>query len=88
MELDSVPAKENQLDRLRNLADKLDCLLETDVMLLGQVTASTVEAWRKRGSGPAHLMLGNRPLYPRKLFLKFLDEKTRVRAQVGVKELL
>ena len=29
------PAAENQLDRLRTLADKLDCLTESDIMLLG-----------------------------------------------------
>ena len=53
MEATRQPAAENQLDRLRTLADKLDCLTETDIMLLGKLSQSTVEAWRKRGTGPA-----------------------------------
>ena len=66
MEATLQPAAENQLDRLRTLADKLDCLTETDIMLLGKLSQSTVEAWRKRGTGPAYILLGNRYLYPRK----------------------
>ena len=63
MEATLQPAAENQLDRLRTLADKLDCLTETDIMLLGKLSQSTVEAWRKRGTGPAYILLGNRYLY-------------------------
>ncbi len=73
------PATENQLDRLRTLADKLDCLTETDLMLLAKATASTVEAWRKRGTGPAYLLLGNRYLYPRKMVAKHLESITKER---------
>ena len=46
MEAFIQPAAENQLDRLRTIADKLDCLTETDIMLLGKLTQRTVEAWR------------------------------------------
>lgn len=88
MEPDFNPAKENQLDRLRTLADKLDCLLETDVMLLAGITANTAESWRKRGTGPAYLMLGNRPLYPRKSVAKFLESRVREPRQVDVKAVL
>lgn len=75
MELESTPAAENQLDRLRSLADRLDCFIETDVMLLAKASASTVEAWRKRGTGPDYILLGNRYLYPRAPFSQFLDSK-------------
>lgn len=88
MESELHPAAESQLDRLRTLADKLDCLLETDVMLLAGVTASTAEAWRKRGTGPAYLMMGNRPLYPRKSVAKFLESRVREPRQVDVKAVL
>ena len=81
-------AAENQLDRLRNIADKLDCLTETDIMLLGMLTQSTVEAWRKRGQGPAYILLGNRYLYPRKAVAKYLDSITRERTSVSAKEAL
>jgi hypothetical protein len=88
MESELHPAAENQLDRLRTLADKLDCLLETDLMLLAGITASTAEAWRKRGTGPAYLMLGNRPLYPRKLAAKFIESRVREPRQIDVKAVL
>ena len=88
MESELHPAAENQLDRLRTLADKLDCLLETDVMLLAGVIASTAEAWRKRGTGPAYLMMGNRPLYPRKSVAKFLESRVREPRQIDVKAVL
>ena len=82
------PAAENQLDRLRTLADKLDCLTETDIMLLGKLSQSTVEAWRKRGTGPAYILLGNRYLYPRKAVQKYLEGITRERNSVAAKEAL
>ena len=88
MESELHPAAENQLDRLRTLADKVDCLLETDVMLLAGVTASTAEAWRKRGTGPAYLMMGNRPLDPRKAVAKFLESRVREPRQIDVKAVL
>lgn len=88
MEATLQPAAENQLDRLRTLADKLDCLTETDLMLLGKLSQSTVEAWRKRGQGPAYILLGNRYLYPRKAVQKYLDSITRERNNVAAKEAL
>jgi hypothetical protein len=88
MEATLQPAAENQLDRLRTLADKLDCLTETDIMLLGKLSQSTVEAWRKRGTGPAYILLGNRYLYPRKAVAKYLDTITRERNSVAAKEAL
>ncbi|CAN7403922.1 helix-turn-helix domain-containing protein [Acidovorax sp. LjRoot74] len=88
MEATLQPASENQLDRLRTLADKLDCLTETDIMLLGKLSQSTVEAWRKRGTGPAYILLGNRYLYPRKAVAKYLEGITRERNSVAAKEAL
>ena len=88
MEATLQSAAENQLDRLRTLADKLDCLTETDIMLLGKLSQSTVEAWRKRGTGPAYVLLGNRYLYPRKAVAKYLEGITRERNSVAAKEAL
>lgn len=86
--MEAQPATENQLDRLRTLADKLDCLTETDIMLLGKLTQGTVESWRKRGQGPAYILLGNRYLYPRKAVAKYLEGITRERNNVSVREAL
>ncbi len=88
MEATLQPAAENQLDRLRSIADKLDCLTETDIMLLGKLSQSTVEAWRKRGTGPAYILLGNRYLYPRKAVAKYLETITRERIPMGKEALL
>ena len=88
MEATIQQAAENQLDRLRTLADKLDCLTESDIMLLGKLSHSTVEAWRKRGTGPAYILLGNRYLYPRKAVAKYLEGITRERNSVAAKEAL
>ena len=86
--MEAQAAIENQLDRLRTLADKLDCLTETDIMLLGKLSQSTVEAWRKRGTGPAYILLGNRYLYPRKAVQKYLEGITRESNSVSAKEAL
>lgn len=88
MEATLQPAAENQLDRLRTLAGKLDCLTESDIMLLGKLSHSTVEAWRKRGTGPAYILLGNRYLYPRQAVQKYLEGITRERNSVAAKEAL
>lgn len=81
-------ANEDQHDRLLALADKLDCLTEADMMLLGKLSPGTVEAWRKRGQGPAYILLGNRYLYPRSAVQKYLDSITRERTSVTAKEAL
>jgi glutaredoxin 2 len=74
-------------DRVRLMAESLDCLLEEDFQLLAGATANTIEAWRKRGQGPAYILLGNRFLYPRKAVAKHLESITRERT-VTVKGLL
>lgn len=75
-------------DRLRDLADKLDCLTEQDFMLLTQTTEGTVEAWRKRGKGPDYILAGNRYLYPRQAVAAFLLSSTRIRSSTLARDLL
>ena len=75
------------IDRVRNMAESLDCFIEEDFQQLAGATANTVEAWRKRGQGPAYIRLGNRYLYPRKAVAKHLESITRYRAGLG-KDLL
>lgn len=83
-----LPATENQLDRLRTLADRFDCITETDLMLLAKATASTVETWRKRGIGPAYIRIGNRVLYPRTAVAEYMEGLTRTRTSLGKEALL
>ena len=65
------------------MAEKLDCFLEEDFRELADATAGTVEAWRKRGQGPAYIRLGNRYLYPRKAVAAHLESITRERTALG-----
>lgn len=71
--------KEADIEKARQMASRLDCLIEEDVQILAKATASTVEAWRKRGTGPEYIQFGNRPLYPQKKLLEFLESKRRAR---------
>lgn len=74
--------------RLVTLADRLDCLTETDLMLLADVAPSTVEAWRKRGESPSYVRAGNRYLYPRAAVAEWLNARMRKRSEVAVEGVL
>ena len=72
-----------EIELVRQMADRLDCLIEEDFQLLAGATANTVEAWRKRGQGPAYIRLGTRYLYPRRAVAKHLESLTRERVALG-----
>ena len=74
-----VTDHQDDIERVRHMADGLDCLLEDDFRLLAGATRLTVEAWRKRGQGPAYIRLGNRVLYPREAVVAYLKSITRDR---------
>ena len=77
-----------ETERVRHMAERLDCFVEEDFQLLAKATENTVEAWRKRGQGPAYIRFGNRYLYPCKAVAKYLDSITRERTSVAAKEAL
>ncbi len=66
-------------DAVRELARSLGCLTEGELQALGNLTANTVEAWRKRGTGPSYILFGNRYFYPHKAVADFLCSKVRER---------
>ena len=72
-----------ELERVRQMAETLDCFIEEDFQQLAGATSNTVEAWRKRGTGPSYIRLGTRYLYPRKAVAKHLESITRVRVSLG-----
>lgn len=74
--------------RIRELAESLDCLVEDDLELLAGVKASTSEAWRKRGTGPAFVRLGNTFLYPRSALRAFLADQVRAPRNGSAKDTL
>lgn len=63
--------------RIRETAAKLDCIVEDDFELLAGIKPSTAEAWRKRGTGPAYVLLGNTYLYPVASLREFIAEKAK-----------
>lgn len=71
------------IDRVRQMAEQLDCFIEEDFQQLAGATPNTIEAWRKRGQGPAYIRLGTRYLYPRKAVAKHLESITRERMALG-----
>lgn len=79
--MNTTEGTDAQAVRLQILADKLDCLTEADFTLLADASPSTVEAWRKRGTGPAYILLGNRYLYPRNAVSEYLKHITRERSR-------
>lgn len=74
-----VTDHEEDIERIRRMADSLDCLLEDDFRLLAGATRTTVEAWRKRGQGPSYIRLGNRVLHPRDAVSEYLRSILRER---------
>jgi len=71
------------LAKLRQMAEALDCFIEEDFRALAGATAGTIESWRKRGTGPSYVLLGNRYLYPRPAVAKHLESLTRVHTSSG-----
>lgn len=70
-----------------SLAWRLDCFTEDEVQVLSGVQLSTLEAWRKRGTGPGFVRFGNRVLYPRIALSDFFARRTASKTGSG-KDLL
>ena len=66
-------------DQVSALAQSLDCIAEHDLCLLAKITPATAESWRKRGKGPAYVLIGNRYLYPRQAVVEFMRSKVHER---------
>lgn len=75
-------------ERAQALAQSLDCLTEADLCALFAITPGTAEAWRKRHTGPAYALVGNRVLYPRAKVAEFLQRQIRQRAEAPARSVL
>ena len=71
--------RQTELERVRQMAATLDCFIEEDFQQLANATPGTTQAWRKRGKGPAYILLGKRYLYPRPAVAQYLASITRER---------
>ena len=66
-------------DQLAHLAASVDCITEHELLLLADIKPVTADAWRRRGMGPAYILIGNRYLYPRKAVAEYLGTLVRER---------
>ncbi len=79
----------NDDSAVAELARSLDCFTEADLCKLADATPMTVEAWRKRHTGPDYVLLGNTFLYPREPLKDFLQARVRkMRGTVNAKAVL
>jgi hypothetical protein len=74
-------------DEVRALAHSLGCATEGELCALADISPGTAKNWRKRGHGPAYVLLGNAYLYPRKGLRAFIAARVRERP-IPVKGLL
>lgn len=72
-----------EIEQVRQMAARLDCILEEDFKVLAGATDSTVESWRKRGVGPAYIRMGTRYFYRLEDIRKFMTTLTRTRGYPG-----
>ena len=82
------PAKSADQLRLATLVQSLDCMTESDLLLLADINISTAEQWRKRGDGPAYIRAGNRYIYPRSAVAEWIAGRVRERKSVEPKGVL
>lgn len=74
--------------RLRELAEAMDCLTEDEHLLLSGWAPETAKAKRKRGEGPPYVRHGLNYFYPRGPYAEYLKQNVRARQAVGAKGLL
>lgn len=84
--MDTTQTQEQE--RIRALAQSVDCIAEPDLCLLADITPNTAESWRKRGKGPAYVLIGNRYLYPRQAVAEFVSSNLRERRAAPGKAVL
>lgn len=60
-----------------SIALSLGFLTEEQMLELAQITPSTLEKWRKTGSGPTFTRLGNAVFYPISAVKEHLESKIR-----------
>lgn len=85
--METTPAV-NEGERIRALAQSLDCFTEEDFILLAKIKPGTADAWRKRGTGPAYVLMGNAYLYPREAVREFISKRLREPRKAAAKDLL
>jgi hypothetical protein len=86
-----VPRRRAELPEdphVRQIAASLDCVTSGEFRALAGITPSTEEAWRKRGTGPDYVLLGNAVLYPREALKTFISRRLRERHKTPARSTL
>ncbi len=73
----------SDLERLRELAARVGCLVQEDYCALAGITESTEISHRKRGLAPPYVVHGTRVLYPVDTLASYLKTKIRDRTDTG-----
>lgn len=73
---------------LGTLAQMVGCLDEDGVATLAGVKPGTLEAWRKRGTGPAYVRLGSNYLYPIEALQAFITSKIKASLAISRQSLV
>lgn len=77
MTTQNTPATDQGRDAIREIALKLNHLPARDFEALAGVKRDTAESWRRRGKGPAYVLLGTEVYYPMDGVEAFMREKAR-----------
>lgn len=68
----------------RRIADKLGYMTEETLISLAKVKPSTVEDWRKRGTGPAPVRLGSAYFYEFSDVIDFMKSLKKERSREAI----
>ena len=82
------PLPDDDKERLRQLAQALDCLTEEEHLLLTGWAPETAKAKRKRGDGPPYIRHGLHYFYPRKQYAEYMGDHVREHRVVPAKGVL
>lgn len=77
-----------ETERIRALAESLECALEEDVRSLAGWTPGTAKTHRKRGDGPPYIRFGRAYLYPKKGLAEWLHARVKERTTVPARSML
>ena len=84
----SVATQTTPTPNLGTRAQMGGCLDEERVATLAGVKLGTLEAWRKRGTGPDHVRIGSNYLYPIEALQAFIMGKVKTSIAINPQSLV
>lgn len=68
----------------RRIAESMGFLTEEQLTSLTKTTPKTVEDWRKRGTGPAYIRIGNAYFYELPDIVEFMKAQKKERSREAI----